>query len=75
MKVIYETEKEEPTFDQVWIDQFFVNCNGALCQKSTGSRYNTIADKDGIPCGDVFENVDKDEAIKRVLPKVRKIEF
>lgn len=76
MKFILETPAEEKrlTFEDVEVNQFFVTVDGELCQKIGSSSYSMVALKDGIPyadhCSDSYGFI-----IKRILPKVVKIEF
>lgn len=77
MKFIFEKESEKsPTFNQVEENQFFVNANGKLCQKVSSTTYNVIADKDGVPFTVVVaQHINGLNKIKKILPKVVKIEF
>lgn len=76
MKFILETPAEEKilTFEDVKVNQFFVTVDGELCQKINSSSYNLIAVKDGTPFADYLSN-SYGFIIKRILPKVVKIEF
>jgi hypothetical protein len=76
MKFIFETDqKVQPKFSDVCIDQFFVKCDGDLCQKIEDNCYNMIADCDGVPCAFTSTFYHPDSLISRILPKVIKIEF
>ena len=76
MKFIFETEqKVQPKFSDVAINQFFVKCDGDLCQKVEHNCYNVIADCDGEPCALSSALYHPDSLISRILPKVIKIEF
>ena len=44
-----ETPQKELTFGDVEINQFFVDRDSDLCQKTTGSSYCVIAHSDGRP--------------------------
>ena len=76
MKFIFETvQKVQPKFSDVAIDQFFVKCDGDLCQKVESNCYNVIADSDGVPCALTSTFYQPESLISRILPKVIKIEF
>ena len=76
MKFILETPAEEKssTYNCVEINQFFVTVDGELCQKIDDSSYIMVATKDGTPFADYYSNT-YGFIIKRILPKVAKIEF
>lgn len=75
MKFIYaENAEKAPTFGDVQTNQFFVTTDGKLCQKIGRSSYNVIALKDGAPFAAFCESCCGFK-IKRILPKVAKIEF
>jgi hypothetical protein len=69
-----ETEKQLK-FGDVEEDQFFVNTNGNLCQKSSSDVYTTIASKYGKPMSKTEYVVDYNTKIQKIFPKVTKIEF
>jgi hypothetical protein len=77
IKFIVAEEKQEKqlTLRDVKEDQFFVDSEGRLSQKVGENSFNTIADYDGEPlaCETYFWN--SDMLIKRILPKVKRIEF
>lgn len=76
MKFIYEQEEDKvPTFGQVQDDQFFLDIDGYLCQKINFSAYCTIANSKGEPYATIIRRAYNSETIKRILPKVTKIEF
>ncbi len=81
MKIVFEKEDRELTFKDVPEDYFFVDCEGNLCQKcnlsqkSDDASYVVIANSDGKPMSYIQYDVPSDEEIKRILPKVKKIEF
>lgn len=77
MKFIYEEDTKENilTFEMVEGSQFFVSINGHLFQKCTYDSANVIALPDGTPFALGCMLFTKDEKIKRILPKVVKIEF
>lgn len=68
-------EKKEPTFADVKENQFFVNIDGYLCQKTSYNRFNYIANLHGQPyshsAGDILSSM----RILRICPIVKKIEF
>jgi hypothetical protein len=67
-------ENESLTLADVEEDQFFVNDDDSLCQKVTEASYYVIADINGSPCAyEVWR--ERDTPIKRILPKVTRIEF
>jgi len=67
-------ENESLTLADVDEDQFFVNDDDSLCQKVTEATYYVIADINGSPCAyEVW--CERDTPIKRILPKVTRIEF
>lgn len=70
-----ETKNETVTLEQVSIDQFFVNSDGYLCQKVLTDTYLVIANAGGEPHSSVRDECEEDEVIKRILPRIKKIEF
>jgi hypothetical protein len=77
MKIIFEKEENQEkqlTLADVDHNQFFVCGDGYLCQKITDSRYTTIAKSNGQLYSDIF-SCDAHYRIKRILPKIAKIEF
>jgi hypothetical protein len=77
MKIIFEKEDQNSkhlTFNDVEMDQFFVCADGHLCQKFGEKLYNTIADENGELCCDRF-SCSTDYVIRRILPKITRIEF
>lgn len=76
MKFIFEQdETKQLTFGDVQDNQFFVDADGYLCQKICSDGYNIIADNTGTPYAASSDHASKDDKIKRILPKVTKIEF
>jgi len=77
MKIIFEKEEKVKnlTLADVDDDQFFVNIDGELCQKVFPRQYNIIAACDGSLIAAHSSEVDPDEKIERILPRVTKIEF
>ena len=75
MKIIFESEKDVLTFNDVVVDNFFVNVSGELCQKSDDISYAVIANSHGEPLSYYSYDVRPDTKIERILPKVKKIEF
>ncbi len=77
IKFIVAEEKQEKqlTLDDVKEDQFFVDSDGRLCQKVCDEGYNSIADDNGEPVACETIYVMHDMPIKRILPKVTRIEF
>jgi len=77
MKIIFEKQNKKEkqlTIADVEVDQFFVCSNGYLCQKANDCFYNTITDDNGILSCESFD-CNPDYEIKRILPRVTKIEF
>ena len=76
IKFIVEDENLEPelTFDMVKDDQFFVAISGQLCQKNGDGAFG-ITDNNGKPyCWHInVPNINM--KIKKILPKIKKIEF
>lgn len=76
MKIIFEQQAPNaPIFGDVQENQLFVDINGYLCQKASSCTYHTIADYNGelySTCVDFSSAHDK---IKRIIPKITKIEF
>lgn len=68
-------ETKTLTFKDVEINQFFVNNLGYLCQKRTSTSFTVLTDELGRPYCDSFMSVLENTPIKKLLPKVRKIEF
>lgn len=75
MKIVFENEDHELTFKDVTEDYFFVDSEGYLCQKRDDASYVVIANSDGKPMSYIQYDVPSDEEIKRILPKVKNIEF
>ena len=75
MKIIFESDKDVLTFKDVVVDNFFVNQMGELCQKSDDISYAVIANSVGEPLSYYTYDVKEETKIKRILPKVKKIEF
>jgi hypothetical protein len=74
IKFHVDGEKEPPViFDDVKMDQFFINRNGSLCHKVSKGRYNMIALADGTPCALSDKELLSEEPIGRLLPHVKKI--
>lgn len=76
MKFIYAEKTEKtPTFGDVEVNQFFVDYDGYLCQKSNNSCLVVIAHPDGAPYSTWLRNIDCSRKIQRIIPIVAKIEF
>ena len=77
MKFIYaeQAKEKKPTFGDVQINQFFVDYDGYLCQKTTISSFVVIAHHDGTPYSTWLNNVPSVREIERIIPFVEKIEF
>jgi len=68
-------EKKTPMFGDVELNQFFVNNEGCLCQKTAGDIYSLIALSGGSPYSDQYRDIPNTGPITRILPHVTKIEF
>lgn len=66
---------KKPIFDDVELNQFYVDIDGYLRQKVGTGRATYIADANGAPWGRGDEAVDTEEEVLRILPRVTKIEF
>lgn len=73
--VLSEEKQTTLVFGYVEEDQFFVDDDGDLCQKSSEDSYTTVADQDGRPSAYTVKYVNYDHKISKILPKVAKIEF
>jgi hypothetical protein len=73
--IIAEEQATKPSLKDVETNQFFINTCGSLCQKITHSSYSVVALSNGEPYGDYFSEQSINTLIKKVLPKVFKIEF
>lgn len=69
------SHQKRPTFGDVKFNQFFVDEDGYLCQKHASDTYIVIADKNGEPYSYLYETVNEDQEIIRILPIIKKIEF
>lgn len=63
------------TFAMVIINQFFIDDDGWLCQKSDSDKYVTLADDCALPSCVQITNVDGERSINKILPVVYKIRF
>jgi hypothetical protein len=77
MKFILEENQETklPSLKDVEDNQFFVNLTGRLCQKTTNTSFVVIASSNGQPYSCHSEEQSINLRIKKILPKVVKIEF
>jgi hypothetical protein len=76
IEFIIEVAKKPPVFGDVKLHHFFEDKSGRLCQKCDEFGYNTIADRAGEPYAtQVTYSVDTCTPIKRILPRVLKIEW
>lgn len=74
--ILSETVKEKQLkLADVAVNQFFVNINGWLCQKTGIASYIQITDSEGEPYADFFDGEDVKQPIQRILPNVKRIEF
>jgi hypothetical protein len=77
MKIIFEkkeNQEKQLTIADVEENQFFVCSDGYLCQKLGSYGYTTIANSNGQLYSGYF-SCDAHDRIKRILPKITKIEF
>jgi hypothetical protein len=76
MTIIFEQQPPSTLkFGDVQENQFFVDTNGYLCQKANSSSYHTIADNNGELYSTYVDLACAYDKVKRILPKVTKIEF
>ena len=76
MKFIYAEKTEKaPTFGDVKTNQFFVDYDGYLCQKTSNSSLVVIANPNGAPYSTWLTNIYWNREIQRIIPIVAKIEF
>ena len=76
IKFITEQEGEEPpVFEDVEQNQFFLDMHGDFCQKNSTTSYVVIADKNGAPKSNFITNIDALKEIRKILPKITRIEF
>jgi hypothetical protein len=76
IKFITSETNTPNTFGHVRKGQFFICCNGNLCQKLWDeTTASIIANSEGDPVGDIYEDWDDDKVIKEILPHVIRIEF
>lgn len=73
--ILAEKQETKLSLKDVKINQFFVNSCGSLCQKITDTSYSIVALSNGEPHSDYFSEQSINTLIKKVLPKVVKIEF
>ena len=73
--ILAEEQAKKPSLKDVETNQFFVNTCGSLCQKITDTSYSSIALLNGELYSDYFSEQSINMVIKKVLPKVLKIEF
>lgn len=77
MKFIYaeQVKEKKPTFKDVEINQFFVDHDGCLCQKTNNPSFVVIANPDGTPYSTWITGICPSREIKKIIPLVEKIEF
>lgn len=76
MKFIYTKDKKlDLVFGNVEYEQFFVDEQGNLCQKTSHDEYHTIANKIGKPLSVQYNYIATDTPILRFISHVEKIEF
>ena len=76
--ITFETEENiesTPVFSDVGINQLFINNAGYLCQKVTGSSYNSIANTHRNPYAAHVPKVLLSQTIVKILPTTTKINF
>ena len=73
--ILAEEQAKKPSLKDVETNQFFVSTCGSLCQKITDTSYSFVALSNGEPHGDFYSEQSINTLIKKVLPKVLKIEF
>ena len=70
-----ENRESPPLFNDVGINQLFINNNGYLCQKATGSSYNYIANSHKIPFAAHVAKISLSQTIIKILPTTTRINF
>lgn len=77
MKFILEENQKpkSPSLQDVEDNQFFVNLYGCLCQKVNKDAYLSITNDQKEPWGFWVTDQPTNMKIKKILPKVVKIEF
>jgi len=77
IKFIQSEHQDDPTlyFEDVEVDQFFIDMHGCLSQKHSRSSYCIIANKSGEPTSKFVNKVGGRKVIKKILPEISKIEF
>lgn len=73
--ILAEEQAKKPSLKDVETNQFFVDAYGSLCQKITATSYSVIALLSGEPLSEYYPEQSINTVIKKVLPKVLKIEF
>ena len=68
-------EEKQLVFDDVVVNQFFVNRDGWLCQKVESDSYLQITDCEGAPYADYYAGEYVNLSIQRILPNVKRIEY
>lgn len=76
MFVEFENESNQLVFRMVKDGQMFIDKDGNLCQKSTDDENEgwCIANSDGEPSG-AMSHYEDNEAIRKILPNIKKISF
>ena len=76
MNFIYENQAvKAPTFRDVKDNQFFVDGDGYLCQKTNHNSFTVVAKPDGTPYSTWIDYTALNREIQKIIPAVRKIEF
>lgn len=78
MKFIYveQSKEKKPTFGEVQTNQFFVDHDGYLCQKTELHSFTVVAKPDGTPYSNwIDRDVYSSREILRIIPFVEKIVF
>lgn len=75
IKFITEDQDSGVVLSDVKNGQFFVDCQGWLCQKRNARSYNTIADQTGRPVATPVTDSPANRPIKRGLPAVTRVVF
>lgn len=74
--VLDESQNDDTLyFEDVDTNQFFITCGGYLAMKRTPDSYVSIADEKGLPYCDFYDGISDRTPIKKILPKVARINF
>jgi hypothetical protein len=76
IKFITENDNiDTPVFEDVEVHHFFLDMHGDFCQKNSTTSYVVIADNKGAPRSSLCNGVGALKGIRKILPKITRIEF